>query len=165
MSCEHCDKYIDGYLQDTLPANERQEYEKHLKSCSFCKGEIAAFKRTEDFLASVALPSMSDTFWRKQRMSIAKSIRPEPVWQAPALSLVVFAALLAGYLYAGLDWLVISAGDFLGLTSADGSALQSYSFDAYDTVILLYLGLFSLALMVFLSDSDQKRRVTHRRNT
>ena len=164
MSCEKCDKYVDGYLQNTLSEAERDEYENHLKGCDFCQDEVAAFRRTEKFLDSVALPSMSDTFWRKQRMSVAKAIRPEPVWQAPALSLVAFAAVLAGYLYAGLDWLVISAGDFLGLTSANGQAMPSYSFDAYDTVILLYLGLFSLALMVFLSDSDQERRVSHRRN-
>lgn len=164
MGCEQGKRWLDEYLAENVTAEQKQQCEEHLETCRACRQEVADYRRTVDFLASVALPSMSDTFWQRQRMSIVRAIRPQPVWKAPALSLVLFASVLAGYLYAGLDWLVISAGDYLGLTGANVQNLAPHSFDAYDTVILLYIGLFSLALMVFLSDSDEQRPMSQRRN-
>jgi len=165
MPCPECERWLDGYLQDTLTAEERAAFEAHCAACPSCEDEVQAYRRTERFLASVALPSMADTFWRRQRMAIAKAIRPQAVWQAPALSLLLFSFVIVGYLYAGLDWLVITAGDFLGLAGANTGNLAAQSFDSYDTVILLYVGLFALAMMVFVSDSEGGRRVSHRRHS
>ncbi len=144
MSCSEYERSFDGYLEETLSEADLGTYEAHLTSCKECADALASYRETERFLSSVALPSMPDELWRRQRAVIAKSISLAPLWTAPSYSLGILAAILGCYIFAGFDWLFISFGDFLGLSSSAVPGGASLSFDGFDTVILLYLGLFTL---------------------
>lgn len=158
MNCATGERLLDGYLEDSLGDEDRRCMEDHLRTCSVCTDEVAAYRRTVAFLDRVALPDMGEEFWRRQRSLIARSIAHRPVWTAPSYSIVAVVALVAGYLSVGLDWLAVSMGDFLGVPSGALPGNSYMSFDGFDTVILLYAGLVGLALLAFLSDDGERGR-------
>ena len=163
MKCQDCGHLLDEYLQGKLEREEELPVEEHLKHCRSCSEEVEAYERCSAFLSTVSLPSMPEEFWKNQRMAIAKALQPKPIWQAPSMSLLVFSCILISYLYLGLDWVIITLGDYIGFSGAHAQDTAPLSFDSFDTVILLYLGIFSLAVMVFLSDSDERGRLSQRR--
>ena len=60
MSCEEFKPMITGYMDGELSAEQRQQMESHLQSCSGCKEELEKLQQLKEDLAMAKLKEPSD---------------------------------------------------------------------------------------------------------
>jgi len=46
MNCREFTEFLDGYLFDNLPAEQRAEFEKHLAECPWCVAYLESYQKT-----------------------------------------------------------------------------------------------------------------------
>lgn len=75
MTCEELVELVTAYLEDTLPADQREKFDEHLALCPGCDRYLAQFRTTiellgelpEESLSSPARERLLDAFaqWRR----------------------------------------------------------------------------------------------------
>src|SRR5436190_22614498 len=79
-----------------LHADEREVLDAHLRSCTACRGELAAFRRDAALLA--ALPPIAPPAWVRERIGRPRRSNPFVLLAAAALLITVagLAVVIAG---------------------------------------------------------------------
>jgi hypothetical protein len=111
-----CDKeLLVGYVYGDLQDLERQEFERHLASCSECRDEIAGLRVTRTHLASwqPPAPDLGFEVTRSRVITMPRPFRPSPAWgfaAAAVLVLAVASAIANLEIRTGSEGLVIRTG-------------------------------------------------------
>jgi len=68
MSCEEFKPMMMAYIDDELPDEERERFERHLEGCESCKRELSEFASLKEELAMVKFTEPTDAelerYWR-----------------------------------------------------------------------------------------------------
>jgi anti-sigma factor RsiW len=59
MTCEELVELVTAYLEETLPAEDRQAFDEHLALCSGCDRYLAQFRTTIDLLGELPEESLA----------------------------------------------------------------------------------------------------------
>jgi len=65
MTCQEYKDLMMGYLDDELNEAQRNQFEKHIETCSECKAELEQFKKLKNLTDSVKLAEPEDVLWEK----------------------------------------------------------------------------------------------------
>jgi len=101
MTTNMCDQeLLLGYLYGELPGSERDAFERHLKSCTDCRGEVDGLRTTRTYLESWTPPEPNLDF---HVVRGPQAPRPSARWWglAPAWGLAA-AAMLVGAISAAI---------------------------------------------------------------
>jgi len=95
------EEQISAYVDNTLPEQQRQAVETHLRQCSLCAHKVAATRRTKQLLAALPAPPLPRAFTLTQA-DIAFARRTDrghwlrPLWNAATVMTAVLLLLLIG---------------------------------------------------------------------
>jgi len=108
MTCDQCQEQFSEYLEETLPAQERQQVAAHLCSCPDCARGFAVFRRSVGALRDLEqVPPPPDLLARIQRAVAAETVpRRRLSWQylgatAAAAALVVGFVMIFSHHHIG----------------------------------------------------------------
>jgi anti-sigma factor RsiW len=59
MTCKELVELVTAYLDGTLPADQRQDFDRHLALCPGCDRYLAQFQTTIDLLGELPEESLS----------------------------------------------------------------------------------------------------------
>ena len=62
MKCTDVQKYLDDYLDEVMPIDEKKAIEAHIKSCAHCRQELDACKNIRQALKSLPVEEASPDF-------------------------------------------------------------------------------------------------------
>ncbi|APZ46164.1 hypothetical protein BW723_07565 [Polaribacter reichenbachii] len=110
MECRDIENKLTDYLEGSLPAIEKTEVEKHLKTCANCQQELAELKSFLSVLKNDKMETPSANlklnFDKMLALEIAKNqpkvvqLKPKPDWKSylrvAASVLIVISAFLLG---------------------------------------------------------------------
>ncbi|MFH1265309.1 MAG: zf-HC2 domain-containing protein, partial [Planctomycetota bacterium] len=60
MSCENYREWITGYVDDELPAPQREQLEDHLRACEACQRELKESLALKEHLTMIKFKEPSD---------------------------------------------------------------------------------------------------------
>ncbi len=124
MTCRNIEELIPAYLENDLPAPDREAVERHLASCAACRLILAEFESLEGALAGLAgtVPSWSRAQARfDRRYGRERRYAPLRVLLAPpALAGVALAAAGAALISRGRE--ITAALEPFGAMAAARSA-------------------------------------------
>ena len=46
MICRELIQFLDDYVEETVPAERRQEFDRHLAQCPSCRAYLASYRET-----------------------------------------------------------------------------------------------------------------------
>jgi anti-sigma factor RsiW len=148
MNCTEVEVLLDEYAAGGLSETVRPELERHVAGCPSCAAsQLGAFRLLE--LLDCAEPELPADFFVRQRAAILGRLGPEIDWQAPRLSLLALAFIVAGYVAGSCGPLMDSVLDIA--RSAEGA------WSTMDGVLPLY-GL--LMLMAFAAVAHDPETMT-----
>ena len=58
LSCQELVELVTDYLEDALPAEERERFEHHLASCAGCRAYIEQMRTTIELVGSLSVESI-----------------------------------------------------------------------------------------------------------
>ncbi len=131
-------------LESGLPTDLSTDLVRHSEACPDCARELATHRAVDRLLGSVGRPVMAPGFFERQRARIHERVLAEAervgelAWSAPSGSLVVLAAIVAGYLFVGME------GFFEAFLTVPG--LSSHGADPLDALVLVYAGVLALGV-------------------
>src|ERR1700738_1308793 len=103
MTCEPATARFEDYLDATLPASERLELDKHLRTCASCKSELIKLRSLRSLLAELpaesAAPGALDAILRaavRPAASRRGSRWQDPRWFAPGLATAAVLLIALG---------------------------------------------------------------------
>jgi predicted anti-sigma-YlaC factor YlaD len=102
MTCEPATARFEDYLDAALPAIERQELDRHLRTCTRCRSELVRLQALRSMLAELpappAAPGALDSILRAAVRPAAAS-RPrwqDPRWFAPGVAAAAVLLIALG---------------------------------------------------------------------
>ncbi len=137
MNCTEIENLLDEYAAGGLSQAIRPELERHVAGCPACAASQLRASRLLALFDDIQ-PRLPANFFERQRATILSRLGPEIEWQAPRLSLLALAVIVAGYVAGSCGPLMDSVLDIA--RSAKGA------WSTMDGVLPLY-GL--LMLMAF----------------
>ena len=103
---DHPAPELSAYLDDELPASQRQQVDEHLHQCPLCRAELAELAGLRRLLASVPSPAASldsELFWQGMRQRLGTQRRfTRWIWLLAAV-LVFSVALSQALLVASVS--------------------------------------------------------------
>lgn len=99
MSCEHWREKFTDFIEDSLPADQRQQMEAHLQQCSACAGDWEAFRRTVAALRELPVVAAPEDLPARIRQALPVQQRVfgyRISWQAVG-AVAAAACLLVGF--------------------------------------------------------------------
>lgn len=113
MDCEHWREKFTDFIEDSLPAAQRQQMEDHLRQCPHCAEELEAFRRAVTALRelpTVAAPSDLPVRIRQALPTPQRVFGYRISWQAVG-AIAAAACLLVGF------WAIFSWQQPAGITA------------------------------------------------
>jgi len=108
----HVAKELSAYLDQQLPEGARKKVEEHLKTCSFCAGELSRLRQLSEKLKAWQAPELGPFFEAHVRESLARgeTQRGEVKMKKKLFPILVPSGVLAGVLVFLLVGLLLKSG-------------------------------------------------------
>ena len=97
--CPIGERQLAPFLENRLAPRERDDFAAHSITCDICRGEIDLWER----LATIPAPAPSADFESRfhQMLRHETRLRPQPLWQRPAIAWAAAAAFAICGFFAG----------------------------------------------------------------
>ena len=59
MNCKYCEDHLSDYLEDALPSELHQRFERHIEHCSGCQAYLAQMRATIRVTGELTAESLS----------------------------------------------------------------------------------------------------------
>lgn len=149
MDCSVAQELMSAYFDGELPSQEQEAVAKHLKNCSVCAAELAAFGNLSDMAADLSRLEPPPEVWEEVAGGLSAESEQVPVepktvgtWRnvspralAVAASILVVAASWFGYTHWSghhHDAFTAEFGEYLDKFHQDPVEAQEYLLGTYD---------------------------------